>query len=75
PALEAAMVKDMGTRFEQSLPRLAQEIVDLPPDGAEDALPYQQALHLMTVLAPSFSLRGGSGEILRGIIARGLGLR
>ena len=75
PALEAAMVKDMGTRFEQSLPRLAQEIVDLPPDGGDDALPYQQALHLMTVLAPSFSLRGGSGEILRGIIARGLGLR
>lgn len=75
PALEAAMVKDMGTRFEQSLPRLAQEIVDLPPDGGEGALPYQQALHLMTVLAPSFSLRGGSGEILRGIIARGLGLR
>ena len=75
PALEAAMVKDMGTRFEQSLPRLAQEVVDLPPDGGDDALPYQQALHLMTVLAPSFSLRGGSGEILRGIIARGLGLR
>ncbi|MXW72980.1 MAG: acyl-CoA dehydrogenase [Chromatiales bacterium] len=75
PALEAAMVKDMGTRFEQSLPRLAQEIVDLPPDGGEEAHPYQQALHLMTVLAPSFSLRGGSGEILRGIIARGLGLR
>lgn len=75
PALEAAMVKDMGTRFEQSLPRLAQEIVDLPPDGGEDALPYQQALQLMTLLAPSFSLRGGSGEILRGIIARGLGLR
>ena len=75
PNLEAAMVKDMGTRFEQSLPRLAQELVELPPDGADDAPPYQQALHLMTMLAPSFSLRGGSGEILRGIIARGLGLR
>jgi len=75
PALEAAMVKDMGTRFEQSIPSLAQELVDLPPDAADDALPYQQALHLMTILAPSFSLRGGSGEILRGIIARGLGLR
>ena len=75
PALEAAMVKDMGTRFEQSLPELAQKIVDLPPDGDGQALPYQQALHWMTLLAPSFSLRGGSGEILRGIIARGLGLR
>jgi hypothetical protein len=26
-------------------------------------------------LAPSFSLRGGTREILRGIVARGLGLR
>jgi len=75
PALEAAMVKDMGTRFEQSIPSLAQELVDLPPAASAGALPYQQALHLMTILAPSFSLRGGSGEILRGIIARGLGLR
>ena len=75
PNLEAAMVKDMGTRFEQSLPPLAQELVDLPLDASADALPYQQVLHLMTLLAPSFSLRGGSGEILRGIIARGLGLR
>ena len=75
PNLEAAMVKDMGTRFEQSLPRLAQQIVDLPPDASREARPFQQALHLMTLLAPSFSLRGGSGEIMRGIIARGLGLR
>ena len=75
PNLEAAIVKDMGTRFEQSIPSLAQELVDLPPVASADALPYQQALHLMTILAPSFSLRGGSGEILRGIIARGLGLR
>lgn len=75
PNLEAAMVKDLGTRFEQSIPSLAQELVDLPPAASADALPYQQALHLMTILAPSFSLRGGSGEILRGIIARGLGLR
>ncbi len=75
PNLEAAMVKDMGTRFEQSLPSLAQELVDLPPEVSADASPYQQVLHLMTLLAPSFSLRGGSGEILRGIIARGLGLR
>lgn len=75
PVIQAAMVKDLGTRFEQSLPAVAQELVDLPPDGSPTALPYQQALHLMTLLAPSFSLRGGSGEILRGIIARGLGLR
>jgi len=27
------------------------------------------------ISAPSFSLRGGTREIIRGIIARGLGLR
>ena len=31
--------------------------------------------HLVTHVAPSFSLRGGTREILRGIIARGMGLR
>ncbi len=75
PVIQAAMVKDLGTRFEQSLPAVAQELVDLPPEDSQTALPYQRALRLMTLLAPSFSLRGGSGEILRGIIARGLGLR
>jgi hypothetical protein len=32
-------------------------------------------LAYLTQMAPSFSLRGGTREILRGIIARGLGLR
>jgi len=34
-----------------------------------------RALTYVTRVAPSFSLRGGTREILRGIIARGLGLR
>jgi hypothetical protein len=34
-----------------------------------------QALAYVTQAAPTFSLRGGTREILRGIIARGLGLR
>jgi hypothetical protein len=29
----------------------------------------------LTQVAPTFSLRGGTREILRGMIARGLGLR
>jgi len=33
------------------------------------------ALGFLVQRAPSFSLRGGTREILRGIIARGLGLR
>ena len=46
------------------------EHVDL--DGANDLV--RVLAHLLQV-SPSFSLRGGTREVLRGIIARGLGLR
>ena len=36
---------------------------------------FQRYLAILTQISPSFSLRGGTREILRGIIARGLGLR
>jgi hypothetical protein len=45
---------------------------DIRPDLASD---LGQALAVLLQLSPSFSLRGGTREILRGIIARGLGLR
>ena len=44
------------------------------PDEPVDA-DFQAALRYLTLVAPSFSLRGGTREILRGIIARGMGLR
>jgi alkylation response protein AidB-like acyl-CoA dehydrogenase len=72
--LEAATVKDVGTTFEQSIPELAHALLDVEPtiDTGSD---LQQVLGYITQTAPSFSLRGGTREILRGIIARGLGLR
>ena len=75
PGLQAAIVKDVGCSFEQGLPELAQELVDLEPTLANHGIDYQQVLGNLVQLAPSFSLRGGTPEILRGIIARGLGLR
>ena len=61
--------------FEQELPGLAQELVDLEPTLGGHGSDYQQVLGNLMQLSPSFSLRGGTPEILRGIIARGLGLR
>jgi len=75
PALEAAVVKDLGAVFEQALPGIAQALVALPPRAGDNAGDYQQVLAHLLQNAPSFSLRGGTREILRGIIARGLGLR
>jgi len=72
PALEATIVKDVGNSFEQAMPALVQAAVDL--DLAGEA-PLARVLGHLLQVSPSFSLRGGTREILKGIIARGLGLR
>jgi alkylation response protein AidB-like acyl-CoA dehydrogenase len=74
PALEAAMVKDLGAMVEQAIPEVAR---DLLADGAptQASRDFAAVLAYTSLHAPSFSLRGGAREILRGIIARGLGLR
>lgn len=74
PSWAASCVKDIGTALEQELPEIAQLLDAVEPrvDGGSD---HAQVLAYLTQLAPSFSLRGGTREILRGILARGLGLR
>jgi alkylation response protein AidB-like acyl-CoA dehydrogenase len=75
PGLEAAVVKDLGGVYEQDLPGVAQSLVGVEPRSDETAGDLERVLAHLTQNAPSFSLRGGTREILRGIIARGLGLR
>ena len=74
PSLQAAMVKDLGAQFEQELPEIARQLVDAEPDS-ESTQDFCAVLANVMMNAPSFSLRGGTREILRGIIARGLGIR
>lgn len=70
PVTEAALFKDLGTGFEQSVPALiADRLAAEAPPALAATLSYLQQL------SPVFSLRGGTREILRGMIARGLGLR
>lgn len=74
PAWAASCVKDLGTVFEQEIPEVAQLLLEtLPSNGGGSE--HAQVLAYLMQMAPSFSLRGGTREILRGIIARGLGLR
>jgi alkylation response protein AidB-like acyl-CoA dehydrogenase len=72
--LQAAIVKDVGALFEQGLPDIARELFDCEPDP-RSANAYAAVLANIVHNAPSWSLRGGTREILRGIIARGLGTR
>lgn len=71
PVLAAAIVKDLGALFEQDVPEIARRILHTDAADPEYAAVFQRIL----LAAPSYSLRGGTREILRGIIARGLGLR
>lgn len=70
----AALVKDIGTQFERDVIDLARATLDTEPDLTSSDQPTrllaQAILH-----APGFTIRGGTNEILRGVIARGLGLR
>ena len=74
PVIEAALVKDLGTEFEQALPNLLADALYAPPDAAPPEM-LRRTLHYVLQVCPTFSLRGGTREILRGMIARGLGLR
>ena len=71
PAVEAALVKSVGNDFEKLLP----ELVRLQTPALPSAHPLSRSLAQTLLAAPSFTLRGGTREILRGVVARGLGLR
>jgi acyl-CoA dehydrogenase len=72
PALAASLVKDQGALVEQAMPDTAHALFGgrVVPGSTLD-----QAMRYTTLAVPSFSLRGGTREILRGIIAKGMDLR
>jgi alkylation response protein AidB-like acyl-CoA dehydrogenase len=74
PMVEAALVKDLGTALEQQIPAAIADMLGARPDR-EPPGSLIATLAYVTQIAPSFSLRGGTREILRGMIAHGLGLR
>jgi alkylation response protein AidB-like acyl-CoA dehydrogenase len=88
PMTEASLVKDLGTELEQFTPiAIADAIATAQASlsgkaseragDAETEVPAEllRTLAYITQFAPTFSLRGGTREVLRGLIARGLGLR
>jgi alkylation response protein AidB-like acyl-CoA dehydrogenase len=74
PDVAAALVKDLGTRFESEVFERVRLLIDCAPSLTArrriDLLLAQAVLH-----SPGFTLRGGTNEILRGVVARALGLR
>jgi hypothetical protein len=75
PVVEGSLVKDLGTIWEQKLPARVRELAAfLELDAGNRATLDEQLAFAMTI-APKLTIQGGTTEVLRGIIARGLGLR
>ena len=72
---EAALVKDLGTRFEQESAELAADLLSYVGDRTEGREHLVRLLEVARVHAPLFTLRGGTNEVLRGMVAKGMGLR
>ena len=70
PAVEAALVKDLATIWQQALPEVARRIAA----GSGDEQ-FRAVVTKAMLLAPKLTIQGGTTEILRGIVARGLDLR
>jgi len=69
----ATVSKELGTSLEQDIPDVARRLLDIRPKTVGS--PETVALATAILNAPCFSLRGGTREILKGIIAKELGLR
>ncbi|ROZ89136.1 acyl-CoA dehydrogenase family protein [Gordonia sp. OPL2] len=68
----AAVVKVLGTTSEGDI----ADFADTLTDDADPALAdHRRLVEAAVVQRPGFTLRGGTNEVLRGVIARGLGLR
>ncbi|MGE7112138.1 acyl-CoA dehydrogenase family protein [Lysinibacillus sp. NPDC047702] len=70
-SIPAALVKALGTKFEQSIPEITRLIIQTYPsldaDRKIDRFMAQSILH-----APGFTIRGGTSEVLYGVVAKGV---
>ena len=67
PAVEAALVKDLGTRFEREVTERSRAI-----HGGEPSHPLFEHYRRSLLEGPGFTLRGGTNEVLRSVVARSL---
>lgn len=75
PTLQGSIVKNLGTIWEQELPEKARELAAFVDRSTATYQKFEHALRDATLIAPKLTIQGGATEILRGIIARALGLR
>lgn len=71
PAVESSLVKEMGTRFEQDVVTAVLAYLDEAPNTLDSSL-FGRLLMTTALTQPSFTVRGGTNEVLRSVAAKGL---
>lgn len=71
PAVESALVKEMGTRFEQDVLERVVQLVEVEPSPPSTSL-FERLLSAAILTGPSFTIRGGTIEVLRSVASKGL---
>jgi hypothetical protein len=71
PSVESALVKELGTRFEQDVLQRVVDLVDLEPSPVSGSR-FERLLAAAVLTGPSFTIRGGTIEVLRSVAAKGL---
>jgi alkylation response protein AidB-like acyl-CoA dehydrogenase len=75
PVVEGSIVKDLGTVWEQKLPGRVRDLATFLESEVTNRATLEEQLAFATTVSPKLTIQGGTTEVLRGIIARGLGLR
>ncbi|NMH99919.1 acyl-CoA dehydrogenase family protein [Pseudonocardia acidicola] len=71
PAMEAALVKDIGTVYEQEVVEVLRHVAGQEIDPGGPGV-FERLLAEAVQTGPAFTLRGGTTEVLRSIAAKGL---
>ena len=71
PAIESSLVKEMGTRFEQDVVTAVLAYLDEAPNTLDSSV-FGHLLMTAALTQPSFTVRGGTNEVLRSVAAKGL---
>ena len=71
PAVESSLVKEMGTRFEQDVVTAVLAHLDEAPNTSDDSI-FGRLLMTAALTQPSFTVRGGTNEVLKSVAAKGL---
>lgn len=67
----ASLVKDMGTKFEQDIAEITRLVINVMP-SVQSKSRLERLMAQSILQSPGFTLRGGTTEILRGIVAKGV---